>query len=263
MTEEMRPQQQQQQQQVSAVEEIFEEQLAELEASEDVDVRALELPLARIKKIMKIDDEVECQLGGRRCMVSSEAPVLFAKACEIFVLELTERAWTVTQENKRRTLQRSDVCAAVARSDMYDFLIDIVPRNDDVVTTSPPPPPPPVPPPPVAAADPRTQENKRAWQQRIAEHLFYSHPLAHRLSGSQKTLKRPRPDDGLILDDEDEDEEDDDEDAGVVVEASHLSYHQPLHDGGKRRHSADLSPVPPGPLVAPPDKSVVFAAPRN
>ena len=38
-------------------------------------------------------------------MISAEAPVLFAKACEIFINELTLRAWTHTEENKRRTLQ--------------------------------------------------------------------------------------------------------------------------------------------------------------
>jgi len=195
---------------------------------------------------MKIDDEVECQLGGRRCMVSSEAPVLFAKACEIFVLELTERAWSATRENKRRTLQRSDVCAAVARSDIYDFLIDIVPRDDS--------------PPPQTVVDmshhmdegplvveeevevPRRRmrldhipqehhhhhqleddddyhSEKRDWQQRIAEHLFYSHPLAHRLTGPQGHLsnKRSRDDahlarEDFILDDDQDDDDDDDDD---------------------------------------------------
>ena len=41
-------------------------------------------------------------------MISAEAPVLFAKAAEIFVSELSLRAWFHTEENKRRTLQ---VCA--------------------------------------------------------------------------------------------------------------------------------------------------------
>jgi hypothetical protein len=38
------------------------------------------LPLARIKKIMKSDEDVR--------MISSEAPALFAKACEMFILEV-------------------------------------------------------------------------------------------------------------------------------------------------------------------------------
>ena len=34
------------------------------------------------------------------------------------------------EENKRRTLQRSDIASALAKSDMFDFLIDIVPREE-------------------------------------------------------------------------------------------------------------------------------------
>ena len=38
-------------------------------------------------------------------MISAEAPVLFAKAAEIFITELTLRAWIHAEDNKRRTLQ--------------------------------------------------------------------------------------------------------------------------------------------------------------
>lgn len=38
-------------------------------------------------------------------MISAEAPLLFAKAAEIFIHELTLRAWIHTEDNKRRTLQ--------------------------------------------------------------------------------------------------------------------------------------------------------------
>ncbi|KAL6939993.1 hypothetical protein ACO0QE_003871 [Hanseniaspora vineae] len=79
------------------------------------------LPLARIKKVMKIDENVK--------MISAETPILFAQTCEIFITELTLRAWTIADENKRRTLQKQDVVEALQKSDMYDFLIDIVPRQ--------------------------------------------------------------------------------------------------------------------------------------
>lgn len=81
-----------------------------------------QLPLARIKKVMKADEEVK--------MISAEAPILFAKGCDIFITELTMRAWIHAEENKRRTLQRSDIAAALTKSDMFDFLIDIVPREE-------------------------------------------------------------------------------------------------------------------------------------
>ena len=42
-----------------------------------------DLPLARIKRIMKSDEDVR--------MISAEAPVLFAKACELFILDMALR----------------------------------------------------------------------------------------------------------------------------------------------------------------------------
>ncbi|KAJ8710211.1 hypothetical protein PYW07_009577 [Mythimna separata] len=86
------------------------------------DFKSQALPLARIKKIMKLDEEVK--------MISAEAPVLFAKAAEIFVHELTLRAWAHTEDNKRRTLQRNDIAMAISKCDQFDFLIDIVPRHE-------------------------------------------------------------------------------------------------------------------------------------
>ena len=62
---------------------LFEETTKALSEAPTVDIRELELPLARIKRIMKLEDEVQSQLDGRKnMMVSSEAPVVFAKACE-------------------------------------------------------------------------------------------------------------------------------------------------------------------------------------
>lgn len=68
-----------------------------------------ELPMARIKRIMKMDDSVKsCVISilfAYFKMIGSEAPVLIAKACEIFIRELTLVAWMHTEESKRRTLQ--------------------------------------------------------------------------------------------------------------------------------------------------------------
>lgn len=71
---------------------------------------------------MKLDEDVK--------MISAEAPLLFAKAAEIFIHELTLRAWVHTENNKRRTLQRNDIAMAITKFDQFDFLIDIVPREE-------------------------------------------------------------------------------------------------------------------------------------
>ncbi|CCF57495.1 hypothetical protein KAFR_0C05040 [Kazachstania africana CBS 2517] len=86
------------------------------------DFKSHSLPFARIRKVMKTDEDVK--------MISAEAPIIFAKACEIFITELTMRSWCVSEKNKRRTLQKNDIAEALKKSDMFDFLIDIVPRND-------------------------------------------------------------------------------------------------------------------------------------
>ncbi|KAG6541662.1 hypothetical protein Mapa_016927 [Marchantia paleacea] len=109
--------QQQHQQQLQM---FWHSQMNEIEQVSDF--KTHQLPLARIKKIMKADEDVR--------MISAEAPVLFAKACEMFILELTLRSWIHTEENKRRTLQKNDIAAAITRTDIFDFLVDIVPRDE-------------------------------------------------------------------------------------------------------------------------------------
>jgi histone H3/H4 len=101
---------------------FWQQQMSEVESA--TDFKNHQLPLARIKKIMKTDEDVR--------MISSEAPVLFAKACEMFILELTLRSWIHSEENKRRTLQRNDIATAITKTDIFDFLVDIVPRDEVV-----------------------------------------------------------------------------------------------------------------------------------
>ncbi|KAK9139671.1 hypothetical protein Scep_009352 [Stephania cephalantha] len=112
--------QQQQQQLNQQLQTFWANQYQEIEQA--TEFKNHSLPLARIKKIMKADEDVR--------MIAAEAPVIFARACEMFVLELTLRSWNHTEENKRRTLQKNDIAAAITRTDIFDFLVDIVPRED-------------------------------------------------------------------------------------------------------------------------------------
>ncbi|CAM8911829.1 unnamed protein product [Rhodiola kirilowii] len=111
---------QQQQQLQQHLQTFWANQFQEIEQT--TDFKNHSLPLARIKKIMKADEDVR--------MISAEAPVIFARACEMFILELTLRSWNHTEENKRRTLQKNDIAAAITSTDIFDFLVDIVPRED-------------------------------------------------------------------------------------------------------------------------------------
>ncbi|CAI4230177.1 unnamed protein product [Auanema sp. JU1783] len=87
-------------------------------------VRHMELPMARVKKIMKLDDSVRNQ------MISGDAPLVLSAAAEMFIQEITLRAWNLVDEGRRKTLQKCDIVAACSRSETFDFLIDIVPRDD-------------------------------------------------------------------------------------------------------------------------------------
>jgi histone H3/H4 len=112
------------------------------------------LPLARIKKIMKseefimqeLEQERRIQMGHApqvkpqlKFMISAEAPLLMSKACELLIQDISARSWQHTARNRRRTLQKQDVHAAVGESEEYDFLIDIVPRVASTTTSAEPP----------------------------------------------------------------------------------------------------------------------------
>jgi hypothetical protein len=64
---------------------LIAEQNEEIQTMSVNDLKNYNLPLARVKKIMKSDEDVR--------MISAEAPILFSKACELFIIELTHRSW--------------------------------------------------------------------------------------------------------------------------------------------------------------------------
>lgn len=88
----------------------------------------------------------EALYSGFLSNARAAAPILFCKACEsmclafhksdvltrsvVLIAEITARAFIVADANKRRTLSRSDIAKALAKSDQFDFLIDIVPREE-------------------------------------------------------------------------------------------------------------------------------------
>ncbi|KAK7324130.1 hypothetical protein VNO77_27652 [Canavalia gladiata] len=92
------------------------------EVEGNIDFKSHCLPLARIKKIMKSNEDVK--------MISADASVLFSKACEMFIKELSLRSWFHAEENRRRTLHRSDIATAVSHNEVFDFLVDTVPRDN-------------------------------------------------------------------------------------------------------------------------------------
>ena len=79
------------------------------------------LPLARVKKFIKLDPDVK--------QVSPNAVKLVARATELFVAYLARKAFERTMAEKRKTIQYIDCSAAVAEYDTLEFLTDIVPHK--------------------------------------------------------------------------------------------------------------------------------------
>lgn len=67
-------------------------------------------------------------------MISAEAPILFAKACEMFIIEMTHKAYYYAKKANRKTLQRNDIAQAITDTEIYDFLLDVIPR-DEILNT--------------------------------------------------------------------------------------------------------------------------------
>jgi len=55
-------------------------------------------------------------------MISAEAPIVFAKACELFILELSIRGYCYSEQVKRRQFTKEDVLQAIRKTDIFDFL---------------------------------------------------------------------------------------------------------------------------------------------
>ncbi|XP_010472782.1 PREDICTED: nuclear transcription factor Y subunit C-8-like [Camelina sativa] len=58
--------------------------------------------------------------------MEAEAAVVFSKASEMFIMDLTMRAWNHAHENKHTTIRGPDIAAAVGRTFTMDFLLDVV-----------------------------------------------------------------------------------------------------------------------------------------
>lgn len=103
---------------------FWNQQMMEIQNASDLR-NLLQLPLSRIRRIIKSDPDVR--------MISGETPILFAKACELFIIELTLRAWLHTEDNKRPTLLQSDIARAIRDADVLDFLDDVVSLDEHKV----------------------------------------------------------------------------------------------------------------------------------
>jgi histone H3/H4 len=81
----------------------------------------VDLPLARVKRIMKSDVDVK--------LISQEAVVLVTKAAELLLEHLAEESCKYTTSENRKTIQYKDVAQAVKECDVFDFLEEVIPER--------------------------------------------------------------------------------------------------------------------------------------
>ena len=76
-----------------------------------------DLPIARIKRIMKSDQDVR--------MISAETPVIFARACEMFIMDIRATQYA-EYDNERLVLTKKSIADTIKNTDIFDFLMEIL-----------------------------------------------------------------------------------------------------------------------------------------
>ena len=67
---------------------------------------------------MKSDQDVR--------MISAETPVIFARACEMFIMDITIRSIPYAEyDNDRMVLTKKSILDTIKNTDIFDFLMEI------------------------------------------------------------------------------------------------------------------------------------------
>ncbi len=92
---------------------------ADFVAEAGTSTSAQPIPLARLRRLVKCDGTVGCNLA-------TEMLVLLGRATQLVVADLTSRSAWFAHERQRRVLHGTDVVSAVDSDARYDFLVDVV-----------------------------------------------------------------------------------------------------------------------------------------
>ncbi|CAN6335792.1 unnamed protein product [Urochloa humidicola] len=98
------------------IQEFWRKKQDEIEAIEDF--RKHPIPMRRLKKV------VNAKKG--KIMMRTDSPSFLTKACELFVQELSFRAWMCATSHGRRIILDSDIAEAIASSKSYGFLNNVL-----------------------------------------------------------------------------------------------------------------------------------------
>ncbi|GFW36349.1 DNA polymerase epsilon subunit 4 [Trichonephila clavipes] len=76
--------------------------------------KLVQLPLTRIKNLIKLDPDVN--------IASHDAVVAIAKAAELFIHMLGKEAYKFTKQNKKKTIQKKDINDCITTCEALAFL---------------------------------------------------------------------------------------------------------------------------------------------
>ncbi|GIX95884.1 hypothetical protein CDAR_377011 [Caerostris darwini] len=76
--------------------------------------KIVQLPLTRVKNLMKLDPDVN--------IASHDAVIAIAKAAELFVHMLGKESCKFTKQNKKKTVQKKDINDCIASCEALAFL---------------------------------------------------------------------------------------------------------------------------------------------
>jgi nuclear transcription factor Y gamma len=101
------------------IHEFWRKKQEEIEAIEDFNKHAI--PMRRLKKVIS---------GNKgKMMMRFDTPSFLTKVCEIFVQELSLRAWMCAHSQDRRIILDSDIADAIASMDPSDFFNKVLPTD--------------------------------------------------------------------------------------------------------------------------------------
>lgn len=94
------------------------------------EIQQLQIPVSRVKKIMKLDQDIN--------KINSEALHLIASSTQLFLELLAEKSAQVALEKKRKTIKLEHLRVAVKRHQpVSDFLLDSLPMSSHPADRSP------------------------------------------------------------------------------------------------------------------------------
>ncbi|CAA7406813.1 unnamed protein product [Spirodela intermedia] len=79
------------------------------------------LPLSRIKRLIKENQEIK--------RISAGTPLLFSKASELFIMEVTFRAWLHAEMSNRQSIEIIDIAGGISQVTTYSFLQNMIQRR--------------------------------------------------------------------------------------------------------------------------------------